>query len=354
MAKKLALGFVGAGYMGQLAHIANYADLPDVTLAALAEGREKTAQLVARRYGIETVYPSHREMLAEAKVDAVVAILPYRFHHAVIPDILGASKHCLTEKPIAIRAETGRRLAQLARERGLVYQVGYMKRSDLASQYAWRLIRQWQASGEFGRLRYVRVEMPPGDWQLQSSGPLTASPESPAYEGQSPEPFPAWMDEETGKFYDRFINYYVHQLNLLRFLLGEDYDVRYADPAGVTMTASTATGVTVTLEMAAYQCRDHWEEAYTFCFGKGYVRLELPAPMARQRAGRVLIYRGAGEVTAFEEPVFKSRWAMQEQARFFIESVRDGSPNVSPAEDAAKDMEVAEQYVRLFLASGKP
>jgi hypothetical protein len=68
----------------------------------------------------------------------------------------------------------------------------------------------------------------------------------------------------------------------------------------------------------------------------------------------VLIYRGAGEVTAFEEPVFKSRWAMQEQARFFIESVRDGSPNVSPAEDAAKDLEVAEQYVRLFLASGKP
>jgi predicted dehydrogenase len=196
--------------------------------------------------------------------------------------------------------------------------------------------------------------MPPGDWQLGSPRPLSAGQESPTYEGQAPEPFPAWMDEETGKFYDRFINYYVHQLNLLRFLLGEDYEVRYADPAGVTLSASTATGVTVTLEMAAYQCRDHWEEAYTLCFAKGYVRLELPAPMARQRAGRVLIYRGAGEVTAFEEPVFPSRWAMQEQARFFIESVRDGNPNVSPAEDAVKDLEVAEQYVRLLLASGKP
>jgi predicted dehydrogenase len=354
MAKKVTLGFVGAGYMGQLAHIANYADLPDVTLAALAEGREKTARLVARRYGIEAVYPSHRELLAEAKVDAVVAILPYRFHHAVVPAILRAGKHCLTEKPIAICAETGRRLAQLAKERGLIYQVGYMKRSDPASQYASTLIRQWQASGEYGPLRYVRAEMPPGDWQLQSPRPLAAGPEDPTYGAQEPEPFPAWMDEETGKFYDRFINYYVHQLNLLRFLLAEDYEVRYADAAGVTLSASTPTGVTVTLEMAAYHCRDHWEEAYTLCFEKGYIRLELPAPMARQRTGRVLIYRGAADVTAFEEPVLKSRWAMQEQARFFIDSVRDGKPNVSPAEEAVKDLEVAEQYVQLFLASRKP
>jgi len=351
MTEKVALAFVGAGYMGQLAHIASYAEMPDVELAALAEGRTGTAQLVARRYGIKETYPDHRRMLAQAEIDAVVAVLPYRFHHAVIPDILRAGKHCFTEKPIAVCPETGRGLAELAREKGVVYQVGYMKRSDPASQYALKLIRDWRASGRYGSLRYVRVEMPPGDWQLGGPQPLSADPESPGYPDQGPEPPPSWMDEETGKLYDRFINYYIHQVNLLRFLLGEDYRIRFADRAGVTFTAESDSGITATLEMAAYHTRDHWEEAYTVCFEKGYIRIELPAPMARQHSGRVLVYRGVGEVTSMEEPVMRSRWAMSEQARRFVESVRDGRPNISPAGDAVKDLEVSEQYIRCLCVS---
>jgi len=350
MAKKVRMGFVGAGLMGQLAHLANYAVLPDVELVALAEGRRKTAELVAARYGIDRTYPNHREMLADARLDAVVAVLPYRLHHAVVPDILNAAKPCLTEKPIAVRAETGRRLAELARKQGVVYQIGYNKRSDPASQYAKRLIGEWRASAEFGPLRYARVEMPPGDWMQQAEPPLSAGEEQPTYKDQQGEPMPEWMDQKTQRLYDTFINYYIHQLNLLRYLLGEDYRVRYADPAGLTFSATTDTGVTATFEMAAYHCRDHWEETYTVCFEKGYVRVEVPAPMARQ-AGRVKVYKGAGDVTACEAPLMKSRWSMREQARRFIESVRDGRPNISPPEDAVKDLEVAEQYVRCLLAS---
>ncbi|MDK1031872.1 MAG: Gfo/Idh/MocA family oxidoreductase, partial [Planctomycetia bacterium] len=68
--KKVRLGFVGAGRMGQLAHIACYDQIEDCELVALAEGRTKTAELVARRYGIGEVYPDHRRMLAEADLDA--------------------------------------------------------------------------------------------------------------------------------------------------------------------------------------------------------------------------------------------------------------------------------------------
>jgi len=69
--EKIKIGFVGAGYMGQLAHIANYAALPDVELTALAEGRRETAKAVAQRYGIKTIYSNHKEMLQKAELDAV-------------------------------------------------------------------------------------------------------------------------------------------------------------------------------------------------------------------------------------------------------------------------------------------
>jgi len=281
----------------------------------------------------------------------VVAVLPYGLHHAVVPDILEAGRPCLTEKPIAVRAETGRRLAEMAQSRGVVYQVGYMKRCDPGSRYAKQLIGEWRASGEHGRLRYVRVEMPPGNWTAGIGKPLSAGDAKARYAGQLQEPVPEWMDPPTGKLYNAFINYYIHQVNLVRYLLGEDYTVRYADPSGVTFSATSEGGAAITLEMAAYHCRDHWEEAYTVWFEKGTVRLDLPAPTARQHSGCVRIYRGAGEVTRFEEPVLEPRWSMQEQSRLFVATVRGEGPNLSPAVEAVHDLETAEQYVRCLLAS---
>lgn len=46
--EKIRVGFVGAGYMGQRAHIASYATLPDVELTAFAEARGETAKAVAQ------------------------------------------------------------------------------------------------------------------------------------------------------------------------------------------------------------------------------------------------------------------------------------------------------------------
>ena len=99
MSKKFRLGFVGSGFMGQLAHIANYATIPDCELVALAEGRIETAKAVARRYEIQEVYRTHREMLEKADLDGIVAIMGYNLYHAVVPDILEAGKSVATEKP---------------------------------------------------------------------------------------------------------------------------------------------------------------------------------------------------------------------------------------------------------------
>lgn len=38
------------------------------------------------------------------------------------------------------------------------------------------------------------------------------------------------MDEATFRAYTDFVNYYIHQVNLLRFFLGENYRVTYAEP----------------------------------------------------------------------------------------------------------------------------
>lgn len=88
MAGKLRIGFIGAGSMGQMAHLSNYAQLGDeCEIVALAEPRRQTAELVGRRYGIPQIYRDGRELLSNAEVDAIVAPQRFQHHYAIIPVI---------------------------------------------------------------------------------------------------------------------------------------------------------------------------------------------------------------------------------------------------------------------------
>jgi predicted dehydrogenase len=344
---KVRLGFIGCGYMGQVAHLKNYVMLPDARLVALAEGRTKTAAEVAKRYGIEEVYPDHQSLLEKADVDGVVAILPFGLHYAVVPEVLEAKKHCLTEKPIGQNPKNAKKAAELARANNLIYHVGYMKRCDPASIFVKNIISDWRKSGEFGELRHLRVSMPPGDWIYGMERPIDLGDGPAKYEGQEAEPTPEWMSKEVAKDYVSFVNYYIHQVNLIRYLLGEDYAVKYADPSGVIMVAESDSSVPITLEMATYNLKDEWREDYVAGFKNGQITLSLPAPLARQ-PGRVQVYRNAEKGAYYEEPVMPPTWTMREQARIFVETIRDKKPCISPAEDAVKDLEVAENYIKLW------
>lgn len=349
--KTLRLGFVGCGTMGQRAHLDNYGTLPEVELVALADLRRRTRDLVARRYGIPETYDTHTQLLEKAEVDAVVVVMGYALHHAVVPEVLKAGKHCLTEKPICVRPETAAGLTALAEAADVVYQVGYMKRADLAGRRMKQLLATWRDSGECGALKLLRVSMPPGDWVFQMDPPLNAG-DAPAGPLPPSEPLPEWMSSAEQEHYDAFVNYYIHQVNLLRFLLGEDYEVEYVDPGGVLLAGRSESGVTIVLEMAAYTLRDEWHEFYTACFDRGKLSLSLPAPLARQRVGSLEVYRHGDHGARYERPVFPPVWCMKEQARLFLAAVRGRRPCISPAAEAVKDLLVAEQVIRKRREAG--
>lgn len=111
--KKLKLGFVGAGYMGQLAHIENYYKLSNVEMVALAEGRKTLAQRVAQIYEIAKVYSTHKELCKDKEVDTVVSIMYFSLNYGVVKDLLLAGKNVITEKPICVTSEGGKEIVQM-------------------------------------------------------------------------------------------------------------------------------------------------------------------------------------------------------------------------------------------------
>jgi predicted dehydrogenase len=333
---------IGAGYMGQLAHLTYYADLPGVEVVALAENRPRTAALVASRFGIPKVYDDHREMLAEEDLDAVIAVTAFAWNFRIIPDVLEAGVHLLTEKPMCIDPANGRSFAAAARERDLIYHVGYMKRADPAAVEAKKTVSAWRESGTYGDLRYLRVTMPPGYWQLGAYRHLDAGDPRPEF---PMEHYPKSIPLHWRERYIAFINYYIHQVNFIRYVLSEDYAITYVDPTGVLLIAESESGVPITLEMAPYHIRDEWQEDVLIGFDHGWIDLSLPAPLARH-PGTITLNRDAGDRFSRERLTMPPTWAMRAQAERFIAEVRGERPNLSPPEDAVKDLEISIQYIQ--------
>jgi len=345
---KVRIGFVGVGFMGQCAHLRNYAVLPDCDVVAIAELRQELARSVAARYGVARVYHSHEEMLAREELDGIVASQPYHRHGMLVPELLGAGVPVFTEKPLARSVEAGQRIVSVLEQSGGRYLVGYHKRSDPATMCAKSEIEKYKSSGELGPLRYVRILMPAGDWIAQGQTHLIRTGEDvPALPVDPP---PADMDEQTAREYDGFVNYYIHQVNLMRHLLGEDYVVSYADPSGVLLAVQSESGVAGTIEMSPYRTTVDWQEEALVAFERGYIKIELPAPLACNRPGKVTIFRDPGDGAGAETTIPQLPWvhAMRQQAINFVRAIQGEDTPLCEAADALKDLKAARDYIRRF------
>ncbi len=344
---KVRIGFVGVGSMGQCAHLKNYVTLDDCEVVAIAELRENTGKLVAQRYGIPNLYTDHLKMIEKEKLDGVAVIQNWGLHLPLLPEIYKRVPHVITEKPLANTTATGEKLAQAAKAAKCTHMVGYHKRSDPATMYAKQVVDEWKASGRFGPLRYVRVTMPAGDWVANGFLGLLSAPETKSIPTEN-ESRPTDMDEKTLNDYIGFVNYYVHQVNLIRHFLGEPYDITYAGKSGVLLAVESRSGVCGTIEMTPYETTLEWEETVLVAFAKGYIKLSLPAPLATNRAGMVEIYQDP-EKGKTPERIFPTMpWvhAMRQQAMNFIKVCRGEMKPPCDVQEAVEDLRICRQYIQ--------
>ena len=102
--------------------------------------------------------------------------------------------------------------------------------------------------------------------------------------------------------------------------------------------------------MSPYQTTIDWQESALVAFEKGYVKIELPAPVAVNRPGRVEILHDPGDGATPEvlSPHLPWTHAMRRQAENFIAAVRGERPPLCDAAEALEDLKVAREYLRLW------
>lgn len=337
------IGFIGGGFFGQVAHLRNFAQLKSCRIVALAEMRADLRQKVADRYSIPQRFASHAELLANSDIEAVVVVTARQAMGPIVLDCLNAGKHVLSEKPMAGNSELAGALCDAATRKGLLYSVGYMKRHDAGVQAAKTLLEQLRTSKQLGQLTYVRAQCFAGDAYFGESDYERSSLPRPTALAEWPLA-PSWLSSDQHRGYDRYLNTYCHDINLLRYLIGSPAIESAYLSGNSGVVALSCDGSPMLLETGLVE-HSGWEESFQFFFERGWMTIRMPAPLNRDVPAAVELYRGVNGANA-ERLEVPASWAFRRQAEAFICDVRTGNQPLNTARDAQLDVEIVEEIWR--------
>ena len=103
--KKLKLGVIGTGRIGKV-HIATLVQsVPQAEVVAIADINLKSANEVAKAFGITSVFSNYMDVINHPEVEAVVICSPTDTHAKYIVDAAKAGKHIFCEKPVDLSLE---------------------------------------------------------------------------------------------------------------------------------------------------------------------------------------------------------------------------------------------------------
>ncbi len=126
--KTIRVGVAGVGHLGSL-HAKMLADIPEGVLSGVFDADLARARQVAAETGAP-VFEDLASLIAAS--DAVTIATSTSAHFPVAREVLEAGKPLFIEKPIAETVEEAGVLCRLARERGLVLQIGHIERFNPA------------------------------------------------------------------------------------------------------------------------------------------------------------------------------------------------------------------------------
>jgi predicted dehydrogenase len=117
------IGIIGIGKMG-ISHLAILGAHPDVQVVGVCDTSKMMLDAI-EKYSSFPCFTDYKKMLQEAKPDAVLVAVPTKFHAAIVEELLNQNIHVFAEKPFCLNPEQGAPLVALAKQKGLVNQVGY-------------------------------------------------------------------------------------------------------------------------------------------------------------------------------------------------------------------------------------
>lgn len=141
--EKLKVGIIGAGKMGSY-HLDKFLSLSQCEVVGIYDADMERATAVEQKTGAKA-FSKVEELIFES--DAVVIASSTSTHYPLVKQALNAGLHVLVEKPLALKSSEARELSDLAKEKNLILQVGFVERfrlREMAKEVSLSTIKQME------------------------------------------------------------------------------------------------------------------------------------------------------------------------------------------------------------------
>ena len=212
------LNIAGIGIGGQGAGVLN--DMKSENIVALCDVDWSKAAGTFKTFPNAERFKDYRVMLEKRKdIQAVVIATPDHMHAPITLAALRAGKHVYVEKPMAHSIEETRVMTRVAKETGLVTQMG----NNGHAGEGLRLTKEWLQAGAIGTVREVHgwSDRPGKWWKQPAERPsevmpvpadvdwdlwLGCAPERPYHRAYHPFSWRGWFDFGTGALGDMAVH----------------------------------------------------------------------------------------------------------------------------------------------------
>lgn len=130
------ISLVGAGYMGSI-HLEKLLTLEGVHVPGIVDIESETGRILSERCGVP-FFNDYRDVAAIS--DAIVIASPTETHYEIARYCMEKSIHVFIEKPMARDVKEAAHLVNLARDKGVVLQIGHLERFNPAFKKAMEFI----------------------------------------------------------------------------------------------------------------------------------------------------------------------------------------------------------------------
>ncbi len=195
--KRLRVGVIGAGRIGQVHAEHLVQRIPGVELTAIADVRKEAAEECAARLRIATCSQDPEAILRNSAIEAVVICSSTDTHSALIEAAAHAGKHIFCEKPIDFDLHRIEQALAAVDQAGVKLQIGFNRRFDPSFNH----IHDTVVSGGVGTPHVIRIT------------------------SRDPAPPPIEYVKVSGGI---FLDMSIHDFDMARYMAGSEVTLVYA------------------------------------------------------------------------------------------------------------------------------
>ena len=341
MKKKIVkLGWIGSGFVGQVAHLNSFCSLKNVEIVGLAELRPELGKIACEKFRIPQFYENYEDLLYENKIDAVVAIVNRKHTASLAEKILKKGFNLFTEKPMAATYLQGKKLYNIAKRKKCTYTVGNMRIHDEGLQLGKYYFDKFLSNKKLGKIIYFRTFCFAGGDYCNVDG--YSSTNEPRPNNQLLPIAPNWVPKKQKKDFEKFLNYFIHDINFIQYFFKKPQNIKsvnFKKNAGnIIFDYKDFYG---NFEFG-YIDQNKWIEGLEIYFEKGKISIELPPAFLKNQTAKVKIYE---ENSQFENvsPRTDFSWSFKRQAKSFVEIISKGKTNLVSAKKSLEDLQLIEK-----------